>query len=137
MNTFLPRFVTRVFTAATFTLLVGHSLLVGQAHAAIAGNELYKITASDAAMYDSFGTVGISGNMAIVGANGNGDAGRGSGSAYLFDVSTGRQLFKLTASDAAAFDSFGTSVAISGNTAIVGAHRNEDAGSNSPLGVPV
>jgi hypothetical protein len=85
------------------------------------GQELRKLTASDAAALDTFGSdVGMSGNTAIVGANGKDDAGNRSGAAYLFDVATGQELFKLTASDAAAGDSFGTSVAISGNTAIVG-----------------
>ena len=43
------------------------------------------------------------------------------GAAYLFDTDGGQQLFKLLASDGMAFDNFGRSVAISGNTAIVGA----------------
>ena len=38
---------------------------------------------------------------------------------------------KLTASDAAAGDFFGASVAISGDTIVVGAHLNDDAGSDS------
>ena len=41
------------------------------------------------------------------------------------------QLVKLTASDAAAGDVFGDSVAISGSTALVGAWSNDDAGSFS------
>ena len=41
------------------------------------------------------------------------------------------EVVKLTASDAAAFDDFGVSVSISGNTAIVGAQLDDDAGSNS------
>ena len=39
--------------------------------------------------------------------------------------------FKLTASDAAADDQFGTSVALSGDTALVGSYRDDDAGSSS------
>ncbi len=39
--------------------------------------------------------------------------------------------FKLTASDAAAFDYFGWSVALSGDTALVGANRADDAGTSS------
>ena len=92
------------------------------------GNQLFKLTASDAAADDRFGqSVGISGGMAIVGAIGNDDAGSESGSAYLFDVTTGKQLFKLTASDAAAGDQFGYSVAISGTIAVVGAFLDDDA----------
>jgi hypothetical protein len=96
------------------------------------GSQLFKLTASDPASEDWFGvSVAISGNTAIVGASGNDDGGSGSGSAYLFDVTTGIQLFKLTASDASADDAFGLEVAISGNTAIVGAYGNDDEGSES------
>ncbi|MHC4240276.1 MAG: FG-GAP repeat protein, partial [Planctomycetota bacterium] len=52
---------------------------------------------------------------------------------YLFDFSDPCNIIesKLTASDAAAGDQFGISVAISGNTAIVGAYKDESAGNNS------
>ena len=96
------------------------------------GTELLKLTATDAAAGDYFGVaVAVSGNVAIVGSYGDDDAGSGSGSAYLFDATTGTQLFKLTATDAAAGDAFGYSVAISGNRAIVGANSDDDAGSRS------
>jgi len=96
------------------------------------GQQLFKLTASDAAVGDRFGqSVSISGTTAIVGAPRDDDAGGGSGSAYIFDTSTGQQLFKLTASDAQASDEFGLSVSISGTTAVVGARFNDDAGSNS------
>ena len=97
------------------------------------GNQLHKLTTSDAAERDSFGdSVDISGNIAIVGARYDDDGGRDSGSAYLFDVNTGDQLHKLTASDATSLDYFGCSVAVSGNIAIVGAHGDDDdAGANS------
>ena len=98
---------------------------------AVSSVELYKLTASDAANQDLFGwSVAISGSTAIVGALYDDDAGSNSGSAYLFDVATGSQLFKLTASDAAADDHFGIS-ALSGSTALVGAPGNDDAGSMS------
>ncbi len=93
------------------------------------GNQLFKLNAADAASHDSFGSsVGISSNTAIIGAPGNDDAGDGSGSAYLFDTTTGNQLFKLNAADAKAVDTFGSSVAISGITAIIGAPNDDDAG---------
>ena len=85
-----------------------------------------KLLASDGAMGDYFGTsVGISGSTAIVGAYGDDDNGSFSGSAYLFNASTGAQT-KLTASDGAAGDEFGSSVGISGTTAIVGAVGDDD-----------
>jgi cysteine-rich repeat protein len=47
------------------------------------------------------------------------------------DVQAAVEVAKLTASDAAASDYFGNSVAISGDTAIVGAYGNGDAGDRS------
>jgi hypothetical protein len=96
------------------------------------GTQGAKLTASDAAANDYFGgSVGVSGTTAIVGAQYDDDNGSGSGSAYLFDTTTGTQIFKLTAGDGAANDGFGGSVAISGTTAIVGAGGDGDNGSNS------
>ena len=96
------------------------------------GEQLAKLTALDAAFGDDFGiAVAVSGTTAIVGAMGDGDAGANSGSAYVFDTTTGEQLFKLTASDASAGDRFGRSVAISGTTAIVGAWSSDDAGDST------
>ena len=93
-----------------------------------------KLTASDAAEGDNFGrSVAVSGETAVVGASANDDAGSNSGSAYVF-VRSGAawtQQAKLTASDAAEGDNFGRSVAVSGETAVVGASANDDAGSNS------
>lgn len=96
------------------------------------GDEIAKLVASDAAADDQFGnSVGISGDVAIVGAYRNSDAGYQSGSAYLFDATTGVEIAKLTASDAAERDYFGHSVAISGDTAIVGAYGDEGSGTTT------
>ena len=98
----------------------------------ITGDPLTKLTASDAADDDWFGwSVAADGNTAIVGAIGDADAGLFTGSAYLFDLTTSDELFKLTASDGADDDFFGFSVAISGNIAIIGAPGDEDAGVQS------
>ncbi len=93
-----------------------------------------KLIVDDAAAWDYFGySVSISGDTAIVGAYGNDDAGTNSGSAYIFrfDGSQWNQQQKLTADDAAAHDMFGYSVSISGDTAIVGAYRDDDGGTDS------
>ena len=94
-----------------------------------------KLTASDGvAVGDSFGaSVSISGDTAIVGAYGDDDKGTNSGSAYVFVRSRTSwiQQQKLTASDGTAGDSFGWSVSISGDTAIVGSYRDSDNGSES------
>ncbi|MCH8046585.1 MAG: FG-GAP repeat protein [Planctomycetes bacterium] len=95
------------------------------------GAQRFKLTADDGATGDDFGgSVAISGNRAIVGARWDDDEGpfSQSGSAYLFDATSGQQLFKLTAGDdARGADFFGTSVAIDGNMAIVGAPEDEDS----------
>lgn len=83
-----------------------------------------KLVASDAALDDFFGIfVAIAGDTIVVGATQDDDAGTGSGSAYVFTRSgtTWTQQAKLAPSDAAANDQFGTSVALSGDTAIIGA----------------
>jgi len=90
-----------------------------------------KLTASDAAAGDRFGySVSISGDVALIGAYLDDDAGSKSGSAYVFrwDGATWSQEAKLTASDAAAFDEFGQSVSINGNVAVIGAYLDGDAG---------
>ena len=96
--------------------------------------ETVKLTASDAADGDRFGrsdAVGLWGDTAIVGSFGNDDVGQRSGSAYLFDRDEGGEntwgeVIKISASDAADRDEFGSDVAISGERAIVGARKNED-----------
>ncbi len=96
------------------------------------GDQLFKLLADDGAAEDWFGrSVGISGATAIVGAFGDDDNGSMSGSAYLFDTTTGRQIAKLLADDGAVEDRFGLHVAISGGITIVGAHRDDDNGDNS------
>jgi hypothetical protein len=90
-----------------------------------------KLTASDAAADDWFGiSVSVSGDTAVVGSDWDDDAGRNSGSAYVFkrNGSTWTQQAKLTASDAAEGDWFGVSVSVWGDTAVVGSSFDDDAG---------
>jgi hypothetical protein len=93
------------------------------------GFENGKVTASDAAANDFFGnSVSISGDYAIVGAPFDNNS---TGAAYVFSRSGNgwSEQTKLTASNAAAGDEFGISVAISGDYAIVGAHfKNSGTG---------
>ncbi len=96
------------------------------------GDQLFKLLPDDGAAEDFFGwSVAISGVTAIVGARWDDDNGTGSGSIYLFDTTTGRQIAKLLPNDGSAFDNFGFSVAISGTTVIVGAFQDNDNGTNS------
>jgi hypothetical protein len=95
------------------------------------GNELAKITASDAAASDQFGhSVAVGSGRIVVGARYDDDDGSASGSAYIFDLD-GTQLAKITASDAAAGDNFGESVAVGCGRIVVGARLNDDVASDS------
>ncbi|MCH8165628.1 MAG: FG-GAP repeat protein, partial [Planctomycetes bacterium] len=96
------------------------------------GRQIAKLLPDDGAAGDEFGiSVAISGATTIVGARWVDDNGDFSGSAYLLDSTTGRQIVKLLPDDGAAIDEFGISVAISGATAIVGAYLDDDNGTNS------
>ena len=84
-----------------------------------------ELTASDTAAGDQFGfSVALNGGAALVGAP---DHEVGStvyqGAAYIFTSSTTNwnQQAELTASDGAPYDLFGTSVALDGDTSLVGA----------------
>src|SRR5262249_37362839 len=91
--------------------------------------EQQELTASDGAANDKFGySVAVSGDTAVIGAPGNNSA---AGAAYVFTRSgtTWTEQPKLTASDGAALDNFGASVAVSGDAAIVGAsEKNAETG---------
>jgi hypothetical protein len=93
-----------------------------------------KLAASDAAAVDRFGhSVAVSGDTLVVGAYADDDGGSASGSAYVFtrSGSTWSEQQKLVASDAATNDIFGWSVAADGDTVLIGAYGNDDAGSSS------
>ncbi|MEE8154748.1 MAG: FG-GAP repeat protein [Phycisphaerales bacterium] len=120
------RYLTPLLLAAAASVLS-----TGAAYADL-GDQLFKLLPDDGAEFDFFGkSVAISGTTAIVGAHSDDDNGSSSGSAYLFDTTTGQQIAKLLADDGASEDLFGFSVAISGTTAIVGALWDDDNGIDS------
>ncbi|MBI9106421.1 MAG: InlB B-repeat-containing protein [Spirochaetales bacterium] len=98
-------------------------------------SEIDILYASDAEAGDKFGSsVSISGNYAIVGADGGDTGGDEAGSAYIFkNDGSGNwsEIDILYASDAEAGDKFACSVSISGNYAIVGANRKDTGGYNT------
>jgi hypothetical protein len=93
--------------------------------------ETAKLTASDSAASQVFGSsVAICGDTIVVGADGDTENGFKSGAAYVFEKPAGgwtdmTETAKLLASDGAAYDDFGASVAISGDTVIVGANGDD------------
>ncbi|HKQ46449.1 MAG TPA: FG-GAP repeat protein [Phycisphaerae bacterium] len=94
--------------------------------------ELIKLTGSDAAASDQFGySVSISASTAVIGAPfDDNSGGTDAGAAYVFTGSGAvwTEQAKLTPLDAAASDQFGFSVAVSGDTAVVGAYLDNHAG---------
>lgn len=103
-------------------------------HNGIEWVEEAKLNASDGAERDYFGSsVSLSGDVAVIGAYGDDDAGSESGSAYVFrfDGSHWIEQLKLTAADGAEADHFGDAVAVDGRVAVIGAHLADDGGLNS------
>jgi len=95
-----------------------------------------KLIANDGAAGDSFGfSVALSGDTALIGAFKDDDdtLGVDAGSAYVFvrSAKIWKQQAKLTAIDGAANDTFGGNVALFGDTAVIGAMRDDDKGENS------
>ena len=91
--------------------------------------EVAKLTASDGAAEHYFGTsVAINGNTVVIGASGDDGASFSEGSAYVFRTTDGgttySQVAKLTASDVTSAEYFGSSVAIDGDTVVVGTLRD-------------
>jgi uncharacterized repeat protein (TIGR01451 family) len=85
-----------------------------------------ELTSSDGVAQDNFGfSVSLCGDTAVVGAwRKNGDQ----GAAYVFAGSGGvwTQQQELTASDGVPNDSFGSSVSVSGGTALIGAYNKNN-----------
>ncbi len=87
------------------------------------GENLYTFVSSDGSESWDFGAaVALDGNRAIVGQPYDAwDDHADNGIAYVYNLDTGNELFKLTPNDATEYNEFGTSVALRGNHAVVGA----------------
>jgi len=99
-------------------------------------NEDHKLSPSDGTFCDYFGrSVSLDRDVALIGAFQDDDNGSDSGSAYVFrfDPGSGKWIeeAKLLASDGAENDEFGLSLSLSGDVALIGAHKDDDNGSNS------
>jgi hypothetical protein len=100
-----------------------------------AWGEVKKLTASDKTSGDSFGnSVSVAGDVALVGAWYADPAWiNHAGAAYVFERNAGGanawgEVKKLTASDKAEYDSFGYSVSVAGDVALVGAYAASPEG---------
>lgn len=95
--------------------------------AAAPGDQIDKLTASDAAQFDQFGFgADIDQNTVVVGANQEGANGQFAGAAYVFNAETGAEIHKLLASDGEAFDFFGSDIAVFGLTAAIAANGDDE-----------
>jgi parallel beta-helix repeat protein len=93
-----------------------------------------QLFASDGAASDNFATsVDIDGTRAVVGASLDDSPSTNAGSAYVFEFNGTAwvQVAKMVAGDAAASDQYGISVAVSGSTIAIGAHADDDGGTNT------
>ena len=93
-----------------------------------------KILASDGFSYDTFGcAVAISDSYAVVGAQLDDDVALNAGSVYILKLENENwvETTKLTASDGAEEDHFGSSVGIYGDYVVIGASLDDDRGENS------
>ena len=102
------------------------------------------LTASNAAEDDEFGySVDVDGDAIVVGAHqanhdpgGGADADADTGAAYVFTKpdngwADGNETAKLTAYEPMADDEFGISVAVDGDTILVGAHQDDHNGADA------
>ncbi len=88
-----------------------------------------KLTPTDPEEHLRFGySISLDNNTAIISAHRDNDNGNNSGSAYIFTQSnnTWTQQAKLLPADGAIGDEFGSSVSISGNSAIIGAAWDDE-----------
>ncbi|HXT41840.1 MAG TPA: Ig-like domain-containing protein [Candidatus Angelobacter sp.] len=124
----------RSFVAAS-TVLATMSLLISPVSSrATAPSTETELTASDFAGFRHFGSaVAIDGDTAVVGVPFDSDAGFNAGAACVFirSGSTWTQQAKLTAADASSGSEFGSAVAISGDTIVVGAPSTVSGGVNA------
>ncbi len=123
INTFPPLIAAIVFGFAT---------LIGPVCSGQIIYDDFELLAIDGAEHDVFGeSIAIDDGIVAVGAMRDDDNGIDSGSVYLFDASTGRQLRKLVPSDGAAGDLFGNAISICNGVVAVGAYHKSDNGQYS------
>lgn len=127
---------TTSFLGCTLCLAISGTALAGSPPPFLVAEQA-KLTASDSMSHDGFGvSVDVDGDTAIIGApHADTPAGNDTGAAYIL-VRNGGQWFeqaKLFPSDGEPDDAFGNSVAISGETVVVGA-KNDDTTAGTKTG---
>lgn len=114
--------------------VVGAMILVLTAAWGTTAEQEAKLLPDDGTDYEGFGSsVAFDGDTAVIGAKSDDANGDNSGSAYVFIRSEGAwtQQAKLLPADGASEDYFGESVALDGDTAVIGARFDDDSGMSS------
>lgn len=96
--------------------------------------ERAKLVPDDAGSFDEVGwTVSLSGNRALIGTYTDGDYGRNTGTAYLFELTGSNwiETAKLLPTDGDAFDEFGYSISLFDDHALIGARKHSGHGASS------
>ncbi|MEE8468210.1 MAG: FG-GAP repeat protein, partial [Planctomycetota bacterium] len=110
------------------SILLGLGALASQG---LAQCEVQKLTASNAGCYDKYGqAVAIDGTTALVGAYLHDGGEANTGSVYVYELTPAGwvQTAELVSGDPNLGDTFGEAVAISGDTALVTAPGDDEAG---------
>ncbi len=99
---------------------------------AITGALVREIVNPTPESFDSFGrSVALSGDLVVIGADGDNTGSPGSGAAYVYAVSSGELVQTLANPTPAFVDLFGYSVGISGDNVVVGAFRADEGARDS------
>ena len=120
----------RLSVVRTVVAVAAASVLGTTSAWALTWEQEAKLLASDGAAQDGFGyPVVLDGDTAVIGAVADDD----SGSAYVFVRTSGgwTEQAKLLASDGADWDLFGISIAVDGDTTVIGAEEDDDNGEES------
>ncbi|MEO0650380.1 MAG: FG-GAP repeat protein [Planctomycetota bacterium] len=105
-----------------------HQVDIQSAPATPVITESIRLVSNDIAANDGFGTaVSIDGALGLVGAPREDASGFDSGSAYLFDLTTGQQVQKVFLGSSANTDNFASSLVLNDGRAVIGAWRNSEA----------
>jgi len=123
---FKPSLSCRLFLCAIITL---PALLTPMASGQTMLSAVSRFVADDGIAGNAFArSIDFDGTLAVVGAYFDDVVATNSGSAYVFDVETGEQLYQLVAFDGQVNDWFGKAVAISGNLVAIGAEQANEKG---------
>lgn len=122
---------------ALMTSVCALAFIACAVHAGGLADEVHKVVSNVPFVGQGFGySVDVNGNRAIIGAPGRVQAGGTHGEAYIVNVDTGAILHRVEAHDIAPHivNGFGLAVAITGNTALVGAPLDKPTGGNTQAG---